>query len=273
MVGNTGQGGQFTPPPAPPPIAPGAPPAAPPAPPQAPAAPNVGDYSSDPTLQEIIRTENEAANHQVSSDDDQIRQLLISAGLKDVAQSQLGADSPYLSAITEDPNGTSEASRINKSYIDKAHATDEDLNDQGLFHSGARVGKLADLGHQQVLDKTDLTSRLLAAIGGLRDDQVGARTGAKRNIATGEAAARDRAIQLALQYGLGAGKGGPLGGDNGKVAGADYPALTQTTSGQTSFTPEQIATIAALPINQPKKAAPATVATAATKGNARAKLA
>lgn len=35
------------------------------------------------------------------------------------------------------------------------------------------------------------------------------------------------------------------------VAGTDYPAFTQTVSGQTEFTPEQLATIAALPVNQP----------------------
>lgn len=217
------------------------------------------DYSSDPTLQAIINTENDAANQTVSGISDQIRQLLISSGLKDVASSELGADSPYLAAITDDPNGTSTASRLNKSYIDKTHSTDEELNDEGLFHSGARVGKLSDLGHQQVLDKTDLANQLLQALAGFHGKQTDARTGAKRNIAQAEADARDRAIALALQFGTGVGGAdhGSSKGDKsgGQVAGAAYPAFTQTTSGQTSFTPEQLAAIAALPINQPPKKA------------------
>lgn len=174
-------------------------PQAPPPPAAAPAAPPAAaspyDFGGDPILQRIVAYDTQARASAQAAADASRRQLAIQFG--DAAG--ITGDSATAEAAAANP--FSVLANLKRGYGDTARQHDEQLNDNNLFYSGARVNQLQQdaTGYQQ--QQYDARQQALASLGGIQNQLAQQLSGADQADIQGQNDAYGRAQQQAVQYG------------------------------------------------------------------------
>lgn len=214
---------------------PGAPYSPPPVTPD-PYTPPKYDYSTDPGL--VSERTNALTDLQTSQHGISARQRLALLGFGNRALAMktlgLGANDPFIQSIDENADtGTGTLARLAHAYRLQQTGTDEGLNKQNLFYSGARVKALAELAYGNNQQVAEATRGIQASLEGLTEEGAGAHGLYNRTITGAEEAAQQRAVDFALQYPQAA---GPDTGLNSTLAALAAAAAKKPLAASTALT-------------------------------------
>lgn len=138
-------------------------------------ADRIFDVSDDPLLNTIIGGATTLRDTTLSNLDDQERQLLLNLGSRDLASSVLGAQSPFLSQISDNPEtSTSILAQIQRGFQRDTRDTQNQAASNNLFHSGARLDAEGELIRGRQVDQNEALARARQALGALGDERLGA---------------------------------------------------------------------------------------------------
>jgi len=153
-------------------------------------------YESDPVLARIKALGSQNVANAKSEAVALRKQAVLDTGLADVGQ-EIGLDSATVEAARLNPFSTSR--EIERSSAEAGRDLDESLNQQNLFYSGARVGKISDLALNTTRARTKLSGDLRLALAGIDSGVLSAEQAAAREEADVleqvAAAERERAFQ------------------------------------------------------------------------------
>ena len=137
--------------------------------PQQQGATGVYDYRTDPGYQELqayFQREKQAGGAQR---DEQMRRRLIQLGSRDLASKILGSGDPILASISGDEAGTSEMSRVLKSYNDILRQVEEQTSMSNTFWGTGRAQGYQQAAYGRQQTEADLLGSAEQDIQGYQD--------------------------------------------------------------------------------------------------------
>jgi hypothetical protein len=171
--------------------------------------PNAYNLDTDPIVAQIKAANLQSVSGAEAAALEGKRNLLTQFGSQEIARRILGANDPTLAGISDNPDTSlSTLGQLARSYREQGRTADENLNQQNLFYSGARVRSLRDLGYGQQKDTANATSALNDKLAGLDQAVLQAQDEARQREIQGRSDALSRAVQFAMQYGVDPGANG-----------------------------------------------------------------
>lgn len=156
------------------------------------------DYSADPILNQISALSSQGRADAQSNALMLKKQLAIDYGDPALANT-LGDPN---TAQAADSNPFSVRKQLAKSYDTGQHQLDENYNQQNLFYSGARAKGLGDFANEYQGQLYDVAGKQQSALGGIDQNLAMALAAADAQDQQAQQDAADRAIQVALAYGI-----------------------------------------------------------------------
>lgn len=206
-------------------------PSSPTAPSPKPYDPNAYNLDTDPVVAQIKAANAQGLGQQDAAALEGKRNLLLGFGSQEIARQLLGMNDPTIGAISDNPDTSqSTLGRINRSFREQGHQTDESLNKANLFYSGTRVKALSDLGYAQQSSIADATSALREKLAQIDQAVTDAQSAARDREIQARNDALNRAVQFASQYGVDPGAGPAPQAAALQSAGLDFTGIP--TAGQ-----------------------------------------